>query len=359
MKILLLGEFSGFFINLKKGLELLGHDVYLIAGNDGWKNIDGANFSLSSKRKGILRKTEIFFKYLYSFKKMKGYDIVLIINTGFIKPIFKYFLPRYLKNNNGKIYLSACGDDFEYINAGKTGRLKYWYYEQDVLNNITPEIPINFTKKNHYAIMKYIDGVIPISYDYELAWLGSKYRHLLKPIINLPLSDSVFDFNYPDDKGKIVIFHGVNRADVKGSDYIISAMERIEKEYDSLVEIKVVKNLPLDEYLKILNSSHIVLDQCKVYSGIGMNSLYSMAKGKVVLTSYKVPVVEPGYKVPVIDISADEMSIYETLKKLLIEKETLRNRASDIFEYTKEHHNAIIVAKKYESIFNEACIIKK
>ena len=39
MKILLVGEFGGFFINLKKGFQLLGHDVTLMANQDGWKKI--------------------------------------------------------------------------------------------------------------------------------------------------------------------------------------------------------------------------------------------------------------------------------------------------------------------------------
>ena len=37
MKILLMGEFSGFYLNLKQGLQELGAEVTLAANGDGWK----------------------------------------------------------------------------------------------------------------------------------------------------------------------------------------------------------------------------------------------------------------------------------------------------------------------------------
>lgn len=39
MKILLLGEFSGLYTNLKAGLLELGHDTVIASGGDIWKNI--------------------------------------------------------------------------------------------------------------------------------------------------------------------------------------------------------------------------------------------------------------------------------------------------------------------------------
>ena len=40
MKILLLGEFSAYFSNLKDGLVHLGHDVDMINSGDSWKKIE-------------------------------------------------------------------------------------------------------------------------------------------------------------------------------------------------------------------------------------------------------------------------------------------------------------------------------
>ena len=46
MRVLLIGEYSGFFLNLKKGLEKLGVDCTLAANGDGWKAIEGASFQI-------------------------------------------------------------------------------------------------------------------------------------------------------------------------------------------------------------------------------------------------------------------------------------------------------------------------
>lgn len=43
MKVLLLGEYSGFYYNLKRGLQELGVEVDLFANGDGWKQIPGAD----------------------------------------------------------------------------------------------------------------------------------------------------------------------------------------------------------------------------------------------------------------------------------------------------------------------------
>ena len=46
MRVLLVGEFSGFYLNLKQGLQELGVDVTLAANGDGWKQIPGADIPL-------------------------------------------------------------------------------------------------------------------------------------------------------------------------------------------------------------------------------------------------------------------------------------------------------------------------
>ena len=48
MKILILGDFSGFGLNLKKGFEKENEKVILISNGDGWKKIPGSDLNLKS-----------------------------------------------------------------------------------------------------------------------------------------------------------------------------------------------------------------------------------------------------------------------------------------------------------------------
>ena len=124
MKILLFGEFSGFFNCLKDGLIALGHDVFMASGGDGLRDFPSdfrwdSHFSLQRFGK--------FAPYynaanIYSHKKLfSGYDVVLLISPNHIsrftwlnKPIYDYLI-----NNNKKVFLSGSGDTCIMFN--------YWY----------------------------------------------------------------------------------------------------------------------------------------------------------------------------------------------------------------------------------------
>ena len=88
MKVLLIGEFSGFHVNLKQGLQKLGVDCVLAANGDGWKKIDGADMplydvdtsSLWKKTKSLLIEPFMRLKALY------GYDVVQLMDPQMYHP---------------------------------------------------------------------------------------------------------------------------------------------------------------------------------------------------------------------------------------------------------------------------------
>ena len=84
---------------------------------------------------------------------------------------------------------------------------------------------------------------------------------------------------------EITFFHGKTDSRAKGFDIIEEALNKVRNRYPSDVNIKIVERLPYSEYLRELRSSDVVLDQV-CGDSLGMNSLYSMAFWKLVLTSY-------------------------------------------------------------------------
>lgn len=115
MKILLVGEFSGFFKNLKIGFLSLGHEVTLMAGEDGWKKID---ISITSNFLGFFGKVSRRIQYLYNIIFLPKYDVVLIVNPNIGLSFISKIFSMLLKSRGSKIFLSACGTDVEYLNYG-------------------------------------------------------------------------------------------------------------------------------------------------------------------------------------------------------------------------------------------------
>ena len=120
MKILLIGEYSNVHNTLKAGLERLGHKVVVASNGDYWKayprDIDLAR---PSGRLAGLRLTLHLFANLH---KLRGYDIVQIINPVFIDLKAKriQYIYNYLRRHNKKIVMGAFGMDYYWVHVNST-----------------------------------------------------------------------------------------------------------------------------------------------------------------------------------------------------------------------------------------------
>ena len=70
---------------------------------------------------------------------------------------------------------------------------------------------------------------------------------------------------------------------MKGTRFIESAFKKLENSKFHNHEFVIKGQLPLKQYLKEIESSTIIVDQCFSRS-YGMNALYAMSLGKVVLS---------------------------------------------------------------------------
>lgn len=353
MKILLLGEFSGFFKNLKLGFQEEGHDVTLIAGKDGWKKVDGADVLIESSLVGILRKIDIRLKYLYHLNKMKNFDVVLIINPNFFPRFIANILIKYLNKYNTKIFLSACGDDVEYISYGKKGNYRWWPF-MDWCEDVRKDYyQTNFELSIHEKICKIVDGVIPSSFEYADAWRHSKNAKKVKCTIPLPIDTGKISFIPYKEKKKIVFFHGLNRECFKGTKYIREAMKNIQKKYPNDVECIIEGGLPLNEYLNIMSKTDVVLDQCKVYSYNSMNSIYAMSQGKILMAGMqKECYIEFNLeKSPVINIEPNVKQIESQMEFVIKNKAMLSQWSKETREFVEKYHDTKIIAKQYLKVF--------
>ena len=206
MRILIIGEYSGFANNLKKGFLGLGHDVILFSWGDGFKkitsefeedyNIDVANFKLFNRIiKGSwlvkwLLESFTFKKKIEKVTKAGHFDAVLVLNLDFIKFDYQFYKPYFFLNmikgivkHPDNIYLSLCGNEFIYNSFLASMRKKN---PAEVIKRQNPtkrEIQVFKTFSQH------LPNVIPVMYDYagpyRVSKLAEKFK--LEATIALPL----------------------------------------------------------------------------------------------------------------------------------------------------------------------------
>ena len=365
MDVLIIGEYSGFSKNLKSGLEQLNCRTMIISNGDGWKLIKaGENdlqfeYKLGYKLLGKKIRGSWRLKALVKFVLLNiriqsvknSFDLVILINYEFIRttnelsPKLTINQIKRLTKKGGSIFLTACGNDLPYLS--EASKMRYWPYM-----GLSLDKNIYFStryKKVFYELPFLINGVIPTMYDYAFAYRQCKEAQDLSILKTIPL---------PIDCSKIVVqkiankklrvFHGINRVEMKGSDIIQEALESIEEKYISKVDVVIANRLPFDEYINLLASADIVIDQCKTYS-YGMNAIYAMALGKVVFSGNED---ECGYEfkrndIPIINIRPNKEDIISRIEEFINQPQKLVKYQLKSRQFVEDFHDAKIVANQY------------
>jgi len=371
MKILLIGEYSRLHNSLKEGLEKNGHKVVINGFNDSFKNYPVDLKFIKKFENGILKKLKLLFLNLTNFdissyytylqfkknkKKFEGFDVVQLINENsfFCNYFYEKKILKYIFENNKKVFLLSCGEDFVYVNYNFEHRdnksILQPYFEgkiedKNFLNAL--KFREKSFKKLHNYIYKNIIGVIASDFDYHIPLQNNlKYLGLIPNPINID--------NFPENKmeaiDKIIIFHGINSFSYykKGNDFFDKALKIIKEKYPNKVEIIVARSLPYKDYILLYNNAHIVLDQVYAFDQ-GYNALEAMAKGKVVFTGAEME-FEKHYNLskkvalnalPNVDYLVQQLTY---LIENPIEIIEIGNQARTFIE--KEHHY-IKIAEKY------------
>lgn len=352
MKILLVGEFSGLNAGLKDGLRVLGHQVTLAAGGDGFKNIPGADRPIypNAHGKSPLSKIHSYIYYPLTDNTLKGYDIVQAVGPDlFYRPLGALPYKR-LKKNNGRFFISAAGVDYFLYQYWKNKRYEYDYYMFDdnpQLCALFDGKSVNSKLMNHTCkvVNGMADGIIPVvPYEYEAPYQA--FSNLKKPIL-FPINIDSIVYRENQVKDKIVFFHGISRPLDKGSNYIKEAMKTIQEKYPSDVECIVVERLPYEEYISVMSRANVIIDQCKSF-GYGINASIAMAQGKVVMSgAEKLDVQSVKVSCPVINIRPSVDQIVFEMEKIIENKNGIQEMGRRSREYVEKNHNYIKIAQEY------------
>ena len=211
----------------------MGHQVTLVSTGDDFKKFPSDVLLTRKYDDGILKKIKVLLVKLlrwditsHSIKnqffkqqgKFKDFDIVQLINESpfGILPKHEKEIISFLKNNNRKLFLLSCGTDHTSV--------KYAFEKKFRYSIFTPFFEGKISEKEFFPALKYlkpdykelhnfvfekVDGIIASDLDYDIPLRGTeKYFGLIPNPVNI----EELQYQSPSIKGKIVVFHGINRA---------------------------------------------------------------------------------------------------------------------------------------------------
>lgn len=360
MKILLVGEYSNVHATLAEGLRILGHHVTVLSNGDFWKNYK-RDIDLSrvpTKFGGII----YLLKLLFLLPKLRGYDIVQLINPMFLELKAERIFPiyKYLKKYNKKVFLGGFGMDWYWVYTCSTVMpLKYSDFNIGKVlrtnhNAITETKDWLGTTKE--KLNKYIatdcDGIITGLYEYWICYhpfFPHKTTYIPFPI-KLPDISPDIRPHFP-----LRLFIGINksRSEYKGTDIMLSAAESIKQKYPDLIDLQVAESIPFERYQKMMDNTDAILDQLYSYTP-SMNSLLAMSKGIICIGGgepecYKI-IHEKKLK-PIINVQPTFESVFQALEYLIQHPKLIPILRQQSIDYIKKHHDYLHIAQQYEHLY--------
>lgn len=380
MKILLMGEYSNVHATLAEGLRKLGHHVTVLSNGDFWKNYprDIDLVRKPGKLGGIM-----YMMKLYTIvHKLRGYDIVQLINPMFLELKAECIFPiyQYLRKHNKKVILGGFGMDYYWVSVCcKDKPLRYSDFNiGDKLRTNTDALKERKdwlgTEKGrlNQMIAEDCDGIITGLYEYWACYQPSFPQKTtfipfpIKPQLITPGNSNSHTYveNHQiiplDIPKKVKLFIGINksRSEYKGTDIMLKAAQAIAKKYPDKTELRIAENIPFAEYVKMMNGSDAILDQLYSYTP-SMNPLEAMARGIICIgggepENYEI--IHEDKLRPIINVLPNYESVYQELEHLVLHPELVPLLKQQSIEYINKHHDYIKVAKRYEAFYQKLLI---
>lgn len=363
MKILLLGDTSNFHNTLAKGLRRLGHDVTVASDGTGWMNTP-RDIDLS-RRDGKLGGLWLWLRMRFLLKRrLSGYDVVSVSGSHFarLRPSRLRSVFDMVRRNNRHVFLTALATDTFFIDECLDPSSSLRYNEWRIGSAET----LYCRKKRHLAeawmarpLRDYCrhladsgDGTVTALYEYHVscrrALPASKIFYGGIPVD----TDGIRFTPLADVPRQVKLFLGYpsHRMLEKGADRLLAAARRVAREYPDRCTLDVASDIPLDEFMKRLEASHVVIDQLYSYTP-ATTALMAMAMGKTVLSGGE----EDFYRFigedelrPVINLDPhDDEEIYKVIRDVVLHPELLAERGRQGRAFVERHNSTDVVARRF------------
>ena len=365
MKILLLGDYSNVHCTLAEGLKALGHECVVASDGDHWKDYP-RDIDLS-RGFGLKANASFTWRLAKALPKMRGFDIVQIINPVFLELKAERITPfyKYLRKHNKRIVMGAFGMDYYWAQVNTEIRpLRYSDFNIGSTirhDNAAEQFRKDMIGTGKERLCKYVandcDAIVAGLYEYWATYdVVPQLREKLT-FIPFPIKPNLdIDYNAIGSVPSTVsLFIGMfpGRAEYKGSDILLAAANAVKQRYPDKVQIKVAEGVPFRQYTRMMDSSDAILDQIYSYTP-AMNSLLAMSKGIINIgggepENYDILGEESLH--PIINVEPNYKSCYNEIEQLVLHPETIPELKRQSIEYVVKHHDYVKVAKQYEELY--------
>lgn len=157
----------------------------------------------------------------------------------------------------------------------------------------------------------------------------------------LPLDLTQFRFHLPDKEVPLVVHAPTSRL-VKGTEYILDAVEQLRGE-GIRFEFRLIERMPNDRLRTLLADADIVIDQL-FQRAFGTLAVESMASGCVVLTSYDSSFGHFDHDCPAVRVSMRTLT--DQLRRTILDRRLRRRLGHAGRRYVEKHHGQNRVAQQ-------------
>ena len=357
MKILILGDASNYHRALSLALTDMGHEVTL--GSDGGNWMRTGNDIDLSRREGRLGGLTLYARLkMLSLRDFRGYDVVQLCGPGFVnlRPQRQLELFHSLKRHNGRVFMTALGDDSEYVRACLDGiaGMPYtdWDHRQDEARKwLSPELT-DYTRR----IYDGLDGIVSALYEYHRA-VETTNPHIPLTYAGIPVDTYAVSPVRPSrEEGPLTMMVTCHRGREveKGSDVLNQVANRLEATLPpDCLHVVRPENVPYSRFVELLKSADIVMDQLYALTP-ATTALLTMALGRTPVTGgsplYYDFIGEADLR-PIIHTEYPEIHTLENhLAHLIGTREgrgKLRQMQADAHTFVARHNDSRVVAQRF------------
>ena len=358
MRILLIGEYSNVHATLARGLKSHGHEVTVLSNGDFWKDYP-RDIDLV-RRQGHLGGLQYCARLLTLLPRMKGFDVVQLINPLFLELKASHITPfyKYLRRHNRRVILGGFGMDWYWVHTCSTKMpLRYSDFNigkklrtnTDAERERTDWLGTDKEKLNK-LIANDCDGIVAGLYEYWVCYhpvFPDKTTFIPYPI-ELPPETEI----RPRKSGeKVRLFIGINKArnEYKGTDIMLAAAKRMLEKYPNRLELKIAESVPFAQYSEMMESSDAILDQLYSYTP-SMNPLLAMSKGIICIGGGEpenYDILGESELRPILNVEPNMESVCQAIEQLVLHPERIDTLKRESIEYIRRHHEYRKVAQRY------------